>query len=234
MSETSRPAASADHRSSHPAQNAVLAAMAGSLLQCLEPFFSTVSVPSGAVIYEAGEGIDRVFFPTNGVASLQIIMSDGRAIDTAMVGRDGALGVMAGIRHYEPKGRCVARSPLTSLTISSPDLRRLAREHRELEMMCVNQVDRVLAQTQRNAARYALHSIEMRLANCLLEASDLLSSDVIPFTQEAIGEMLATRRTSVSETASKMHSAEIIDYSRGTIRILDRAGLLKLAHPCPR
>lgn len=220
-----------DYRTGHSAKNALLAAMPDDLFDSLKPFLSTVSVPSGAVIYEVGKEIERVYFPTRGLASLQFVMKDGRVIDTAIIGRNGALGVMAGIARYESKDRCLARSPLTSITISSLDLRRLVHAHRELEMMCINQVDRVLAQTQRNAACYALHSIEMRLANCLLDASGMLSSDVIPFTQEAMGEMLATRRTSISEAASKMHGAGIISYSRGTIRILDRAGLLKLTHP---
>jgi CRP-like cAMP-binding protein len=116
-------------------------------------------------------------------------------IDTAIIGRTGALGVMAGIARYESKDRCVARSPLTSITISSLDLRRLVREHRELETMCFVQMDRVLSQAQRSAACYALHTIEMRLANCLFDASEMLSSDTIPFTQDMIAEMLAARRS---------------------------------------
>jgi CRP-like cAMP-binding protein len=204
----------------HPPQNALLAAMAGCLLQSLEPFLSIVSVPSGTVIYDVGNEIDRVYFPTSGLASLQFIMRDGRVIDTAIIGRNGALGVMAGIARYESKDRCVARSPLTSITISSLDLRRLVHEHRELETMCFIQMDRVLWQTQRSAACYALHTIEMRLANCLLDASEMLSSDTIPFTQDMIAEMLAVRRTSISEAAGQLYGAEIIDYKRGTIRIL--------------
>ena len=69
----------------------------------------------------------------------------------------------------------------------------------------------------------------MRLANCLLDASELLSSDTIPFTQELLAEMPATRRTSISEVAGQLYGAEIIDYKRGMIRILDRASLSKLA-----
>jgi CRP-like cAMP-binding protein len=95
--------------------------------------------------------------------------------------------------------------------------------------MCFIQMDRVLWQTQRSAACYALHTIEMRLANCLLDASEMLSSDTIPFTQDMIAEMLAVRRTSISEAAGQLYGAEIIDYKRGTIRILDRASLSKLA-----
>jgi Mn-dependent DtxR family transcriptional regulator len=57
----------------------------------------------------------------------------------------------------------------------------------------------------------------------------MLSSDTIPFTQDMIAEMLAVRRTSISEAAAQLYGAEFIDYKRGTIRILDRASLSKLA-----
>ena len=211
-------------------QNALLAGMEGSLLSTLEPFFSVLSVPSGTVVHDVGNEIERVYFPTAGLASLQCVMQDGRPIDTGLIGRDGALGLMAAIGRYEARDRCVARSALTSVTISSFDLRRVAHEHRGLETICANHIDKVLSQTQMNAARYALQTIEVRLANCLLDASGLLSSDTVPFTQELLAEMLATRRTSVTEVACKLYAANIIDYSRGVILIQDRAALIKLAH----
>jgi hypothetical protein len=154
----------------------------------------------------------------------------GRAIDTALIGRDGALGLIEGLGRYEARDRCVARSALTSITISSFDLRRVAHEHRGIEAICVNHIDNILSKTERNAARYVLQTLEVRLANCLLDASDLLSSDTLPFTQDLLAEMLATRRTSVTEAACKLYEADIIDYSRGVILIQDRVALMKLAH----
>jgi CRP-like cAMP-binding protein len=177
-------------------QNALLAGMEGSLLSTLEPYFSVLSVPSGTVVHDVGNEVDRVYFPTSGFASLQFVVRSGRAIDMALIGRDGALGLMAAFGRYEARDRCVARSALISITISSFDLRRVAYEHRGIESICVNHIDKMLSQTQRNAARYVLQTLEVRLANCLLDASDLLSSDTVPFTQEALGEMLAIRRTS--------------------------------------
>jgi hypothetical protein len=92
-----------------PMQNALLAGMEGSLLSTLEPFFSVLSVPSGTVVHDVGNEVDRVYFPTSGFASLQFVVRGGRAIDTALIGRDGALGLMAGLGRYEARDRCVAR-----------------------------------------------------------------------------------------------------------------------------
>ena len=213
----------------HSSQNALLATMEGSALRALEPFFSTVSIPKGTVVHDVGEEIERVYFPISGIASLQHIPKTGRPVDTALVGREGALGIMAGIARYKAKDRSITRTALISITISGLDLRRFAYEHRGLKTMCINHMDRLLSQTQRNSARYALLSIDARLSDCLLEASDYLASDTVPFGHEAIAEMLAVRRTSVTAAASKLRATGIISYARGTIRILDRGCLLKLA-----
>ena len=93
----------------------------------------------------------------------------------------------------------------------------------------MRQQDTLLSQTQASAARYASLPIDQRLAACLLDVSSLLASDSVPLRQDTLAEMLATRRASISEVGSKLKAAGAIDYSRGEIKILDRALLSKLA-----
>ena len=77
--------------------------------------------------------------------------------------------------------------------------------------------------------RFGTLAVDERLAACLLDVSSFLSSDSIPLTQDVIGEMLAVRRTSVTDAGAKLKAAGIISYSRGEIQILDRARLLKIS-----
>jgi len=72
--------------------NRLLAALPASALSLIHPHFSSVRLATGATVYEVGDEMDRLYFPSSGIASLQMMMKDGRAIDTAMVGRDGVLG----------------------------------------------------------------------------------------------------------------------------------------------
>jgi Crp-like helix-turn-helix domain len=153
---------------------------------------------------------------------------------TALVGRDGALGPMAGIGRYNSKVRCAVRSALATLKVSAIKFRRLAAEHPALNALCVDYNDNLLSQTRLHAIRYALLSVDKRLAACLLDVSSVPSSDSISLTQEVIAEMLAIRRTSVTDAGSKLKAAGIISYSRGEIQILDRAGLLKLSEDSGR
>jgi len=208
--------------------NRLLAALPGTALRPLEPHFSPVSVSTGTVVHQVGDEMDHLYFPTGGMASLQIIMRDGRSIDTAAVGREGALGPMAGLGQYKSTVRCVVRSTLTSIKISALEFRRVAVEQPALKTLCFSYVDSLLSQTQINAARYAFLSIEARLAVCLSDASNLLASETIPFTQETLAEMIAVQRTSITEAASKLQAAGVITYSRGMIKILNPSGLLAL------
>lgn len=215
-------------------ENRLLAALPGPALDRIGPYFSSVELAAGATVYEVGEEIDRIYFPTNGIASWQMVMNDGRAIDTAIVGRDGVLGVMAAHAPRLAAARCVVRSTITAFKISALEYRRAAADEVALQMLMIQYQDALLWQTQTNAARYANLLIDQRLAACLLDVSSLLESEIVPLVQETLAEMLATRRSYVSELGSKLKAAGIIDYVRGEIRILDRARLLELSQPNKR
>ena len=92
----------------------------------------------------------------------------------------------------------------------------------------------LFAQAQQTAACNALHTIEARLARCLLRCRALLRNEEIPLTQDAIADMLGVRRTSISLVAGTMQNAGLIGYRRGRIRVLDKAGLEAAACECHR
>jgi CRP-like cAMP-binding protein len=209
-------------------ENRLLAALPGPVLTELESQFAHVLLDEDTMVYDVGDEIEHIYFPISGIASLQTIMKHGRAVDTSIVGRDGALGLMTTSPH-QSQVRCVVRSTLSAFKISAVKFRRAAVANGAIFGLALQFSERLLFQTQSSAARYAVLSIESRLATCLLEASDLLSSDKISLTQEVLGEMLAVRRTSISEIAAKFRDAGLISYSRGVVTILDRERLLKLS-----
>jgi CRP-like cAMP-binding protein len=210
-------------------ENRLLAALPPSALSLIYPHLTCVPLVTGTTVYEVGDEMDRLYFPSSGIASLQMIMKDGRAIDTAIVGRDGALGAMAAHTPCRAAVRCVVRSTITAFTISALEYRRAAATEIALQMLIIHYQDALLSQTRASAARYASLSVDQRLAACLLDVSSLLASDSVPLTQDTLAEMLASRRTSISEVGSKLKAAGVIDYSRGEIKILDRALLSNLA-----
>src|SRR5437764_1144705 len=101
---------------------------------------------------------------------------------------------------------------------------------RQIEHGCYN--DLLLAQVQQSVACNALHALEARLCRWLLQTHDCTDGDMIPLTQELLGQMLGVRRTTVTIAARLLQSAALIRYRRGHIQILDRVGLENTSCEC--
>jgi CRP-like cAMP-binding protein len=90
----------------------------------------------------------------------------------------------------------------------------------------------LVAQMQQSIACNALHDVESRLCRWLLQTQDRTGSDILPFTQELLGQMLGVRRTTITLVARMLQSADMIRWSRGRVEILDRQALEHAACEC--
>ena len=215
-----------------PLDNKLLAALPRDHFDRLLPYLSTVSLPQGLVLYEAGDEVDQVYFPHYGMLSLLAVLRDGKAIETATVGREGVVGAMAGLGLYKSLVRVVVQMPLAVSKIAATHFRTVAGGSDVVRNLCVRYNEVLLSQARVTAACNALHPIEARFCRWLLQSADRAASDTVPLTQEFLAEMLGVRRTSVTEVASKVQNAGVITYSRGVIKILDRPALLRMSCEC--
>ena len=174
----------------------------------------------------------HAYFVLSGIVS---IVSTTLAGNTAEVGIIGAEG-MAGAVHL--LGPCVVSSSAfmqlegTLLRIPFNELKTLFREHEEIRDRILEFVQEHTLTVGQLAACNRLHEAEERLARWLLMAEDRTQSSVLNFTQEFLGMMLGSRRTTVSLVASGLQQKGLISYSRGKVRILDRPGLEAAACDC--
>jgi CRP-like cAMP-binding protein len=217
-------------KSEHPhaepvTRNRLLESLPADALSAIERQMVRVLFEPGAIIQQPDKIGDSIYFPADGVASLQIVMKSGRVVDTALVGRDGAIGLSANFG----RSRCVVRSTMPAFRIAGPAFRKAAADNKDIQAIGIRCTAYLLIRTQVSAVRYACKTATQRLAACLLDVSNMLECDQIAMKHVALGEMLAVRRTSVTEIAAAMRSQKIIDYSRGRIEILDRARLSALA-----
>jgi CRP-like cAMP-binding protein len=215
-----------------PLENKLLASLPRSAFDALVGHFTDVSLAQGVVIFEAGDEVDHVYFPHNGMFSMLTVMRDGRAIETATVGREGAVGAMAGLGLYKSLVRTIVQLPTTATKISSPQFRKAAAANEAIRNLCIHYNEVLLGQARITAACNALHRIEERFCRWLLQSADRAGSDTLPLTQELLAEMLGVRRTSVTEVAVKIQDHGLITYSRGVIKILDRASLEQMSCEC--
>jgi CRP-like cAMP-binding protein len=212
--------------------NKLLSALPRDDFNALMPFLNVVSLTQNTLVYEAGDEVDQVYFPHNGMFSMLAVMRDGKAIETATVGREGVVGAMAGLGLYTSLVRVVVQLPLTASRISSIQFRKLVTANESLRDLCVRFNEVLLTQARITAACNALHPVEARFSRWLLQSADRAEDNTVALTQELLAEMLGVRRTSVTEVAGKMQNEGVITYSRGVIKIIDRAKLERLSCEC--
>src|SRR5712672_2642145 len=215
-----------------PLDNKLLSTLPRDQFDLLAPHLTTVSLPQGEMLVGAVEEFDHVYFPHSGMLSLLAVLRDGKAIETATVGREGAVGAMAGLGLYKSLVRVVVQMPIACSRIAAPHFRNAVAASDPLRNLCVRYNEVLLSQARVTAACNALHSIEARFCRWLLQSADRAASDTVPLTQEFLAEMLGVRRTSVTEVASKVQASGAIAYSRGVIKILDRAALIRMSCEC--
>ena len=214
--------------------NRLLAMLPRAELELLTPAMTVVSLEQGVVLNEPSEEPERVYFPHTGMISLLAIMSDGKGVETATVGREGMVGAMAGLGVHTPLTRAVVQTPLLSTRIAAAPFRRAVQASAALRDLIVRYNDVLLGQVQITAACNALHPIQKRLARWILQTRDRIDTDMVPLTQELLSEMLGVRRSSISEIANRLQSTGLIRYSRGTIEIVNRPALERAACECYR
>jgi CRP-like cAMP-binding protein len=216
----------------HPLDNKLLASLPRDHLERLLPHLVTITLPQGDVLVEAGDEVDHIYFPHSGMLSLLAVLRDGKAIETATVGREGVVGAMAGLGLYKSLVRVVVQMPMACSRIAAPHFRTVATSSDPVRNLCIRYNEVLLSQARVTAACNALHSIEARFCRWLLQCADRAGSETVPLTQEFLAEMLGVRRTSVTEVATKVQNAGAIAYSRGVIKILDRDALMRTSCEC--
>lgn len=216
----------------NPSDNKLLASLPREDLDQLVQHMTLATMGQNTAVYEVGDEVEHVYFPLSGMFSLLAIMRDGKAIETATVGREGVIGAMAGLGPYVSLVRAVVQLPLTAGKISVAQFRKIAAGSEALRDVCINYNEVLLTQARITAACNALHAVEARFCRWLLQSADRAASNTVALTQELLAEMLGVRRTSVTEVARKMQDHGVITYSRGVIRIIDRPALERQSCEC--
>ena len=218
--------------STNPLDNKLLASLPRNDFEALRSHLAAISLMQGDIVYEAGAEVDYVYFPHGGMFSLLAVMRDGKAIETATVGREGVVGAMAGLGLYQSLVRVMVQLPLHASKIAAAPFRRAVAASDALRDVCVRYNEVMLTQARVTAACNALHQIEERFCRWLLQSVDRAASETVGLTQELLAEMLGVRRTSVTDVARKIQDKGVITYARGVIRILDRDALKLLSCEC--
>ncbi|HRF09637.1 MAG TPA: Crp/Fnr family transcriptional regulator [Xanthobacteraceae bacterium] len=215
------------------ARNHLLASLPEPEFALLQPHLKDVPLKQGTVLCEQGELIDQVYFPDSGMVSIVVVLSDGeKSVETATVGREGAVGAVAGLGERKSTARAIVQVAGKGQRLPARHLQFAAKQSPVLRDFIVRYQEMLLHQAQQSTACNALHEARPRLCRWLLQTRDRLDSDMVALTQEFLAQMLGVRRTTVTELARGLQSKGLVRYKRGKIEILDRPGLEACACEC--
>jgi CRP-like cAMP-binding protein len=201
-------------------QNFLLNRLDAITLDRIAPNLSVIQLGHGEVLAETHARVEKVYFPHTGIISCVVETIGGGAIETGMIGNDGAFGASQALDEKVSLNHVVMQVPGTASVISSDDIREVADELPAFRGLLVKYEQFFLAQVQQTAACNALHAVQARTCKWLLRMHALVGTD-LPLTQEFLAQMMGVRRTSVTEVAGELQKAGMISYSRGRIHIKD-------------
>ena len=213
-------------------KNSILAKLSKAERAGMAPHFEEMDLVPHDILHDQKAKIDRVYLPLSGMISILLLTKNGAAVETGFVDREGVAGgsvVSAGDISF---GQHFVQMGGTALTITTSMLRELCAKNQTLRSGINNHQSIILLQAQHSAACHALHNVSERLCRWLLHSHDVAEADEFFLTQEFLAHMLGVTRTSVSLQANQLQAAELISYSRGHVKVLDRAGLEEASCEC--
>lgn len=214
--------------------NRLIHALAPEDREALVAHCARTEFPQGFVFFEPGDSIDQIHFIDSGIASSVAVLEDGRTVETVMIGPEGLTGAAAAIVPHRATTRNTAQVGGRSHRIEAARLRQLCSERRGIREAIAGFTGVLQGELEQSAACNALHRAEQRFSKWLLRCHDRVDGDMFNLTQEYLASMLGSQRTTVNEAAQGLQKAGAIAYSRGRIRVLDRAALERVACECYR
>lgn len=215
-----------------PQQNHILDALLPVERERVFPHLKLVTMPLGAVLYEAGDTLRHIYFPTDAIVSLLYVLEDGSSTEICVVGNDGVIGVALFMGGETTTSRAIVQSAGSAYRLSGRRLKQEFERQGEAMHILLRYTQALITQMAQTAVCNRHHTVDQQLARWLLLSLDRLSHNKLSMTQELIADMLGVRREGVTDAAGKLQRLGVITYSRGTITVLDRPRLEQLSCEC--
>jgi CRP-like cAMP-binding protein len=212
--------------------NLLLKALPAKVRERVFPELKLTELPLGDVLYESGDVMHDVYFPTDSIVSLLYVMEDGRSAEISVVGNEGIVGIALFMGGESTPSRAIVQSAGHAYRLQGKRLKREFDRNGELHHLLLRYTQALITQMAQTAACNRHHTIDQQLCRWLLLSMDRLKGPEINMTQELIANMLGVRREGVTEAASKLQQAGVIQYQRGHIKVLDRPELEKIVCEC--
>lgn len=215
-----------------PQRNQLLAALSQQESERILPHLSLVPMPLGKVLYESGDLMRHVYFPTDCIVSLLHVLDDGASAEIAVVGNEGLIGISLFMGGETTPSRAIVQSAGHAYRLLGPLLKAEFYRNGEMQLLLLRYTQALITQMTQTAVCNRHHSVDQQLCRWLLLSLDRLDGNELTMTQELMANMLGVRRGGVTEAAGKLQKLGVIRYSRGRITVLNRERLEALCCEC--
>jgi len=214
--------------------NRLLSALPTQDFERLHPSLQPLALRLGKVIYEPGELLDHVYFPTTAVVSLVCTMENGVSAEVGLIGNEGVVGAALFLGGHTALHQAVVQIGGGAVRMRAEILRQEFARGGPFQHLLLSYTQAFIAQVSQTAVCNRLHSVDQRLCRWILLTRERTKSNELAMTQEFISKMLGGRRESVTLAAQRLQNAGIIRYVRGHVTLLDRPRLQARACECYR
>jgi CRP-like cAMP-binding protein len=198
------------------------------LLPVLEP----VKLAFGEILYEAHTQIRHVYFPNDCFVSMLTTVDTTRAAEVGLIGPEGMIGIPMALGAAVSPFRAVVQGGGMAMRLKTADFRRNFSESAALKREVFLFTHLLMIQIAQTAACNRFHVVTQRMARWILMTRDRVNSNEFRIKQEFLALMLGVLRPSVTLAMCSLRERKLIVYRRGTITILDHAGLVAIACGC--
>lgn len=213
-------------------KNYLLAALPPAEFAKIEQKFEMVSFKLGDVVYESGDLLEHVYFPTTAIISLLYVMENGATAEIGIVGNDGLIGVSLFMGGETTTSRAVIQSAGRAARMKVTDLKAEFKRGGVFQELLLRYTQALMTQISQTAVCNRLHSVDQQLCRWLLLSHDRLETDSLVMTHDLISNMLGVRREGITLAAQKLAKRKLITNVRGTMTIIDRKGLESAVCEC--
>jgi CRP-like cAMP-binding protein len=215
-----------------PQHNQLLAALSPEARERIYPQLQLAEMPLGKVLYESGDVMRHVYFPTDSIVSLLYVMEDGDSAEISVVGNEGVIGISLFMGGETTPSRAVVQSAGHAYQLIGHKLKDEFHRNGGMQILLLRYTQALITQMAQTAVCNRHHTVDQQLCRWLLLSLDRLASNELTMTQELIANMLGVRREGVTEAAGKLQKLGVIRYQRGKITVLDRPKLEQFACEC--
>ncbi len=221
----------------HPSEpafidNRLLATFPMPLRLALREEIEILNLDAGDNILRRGGNVDSSVFPFGTtMISMIVDLADGRSVEVASIGKEGAVGGIVSCGHAPAFARAetIVAGPAARVPMRVIEEAKAGSGH--LRNLFCRYSDYLLAQIMQSVACNSFHSIEQRAARWLLTAQDRAGSR-LELTQEALAGLLGVQRTTINAVARQLAGEGLITTRRGTISVHNRPALEARACEC--